>query len=28
VTTADGREFRTLDGGATWGLQENPLAPF
>ena len=31
VTTADGREFATTDGGRTWvrrDLQENPAAPF
>jgi hypothetical protein len=31
VTTADGREFTTTDGGRTWlrrDLQENPTAPF
>jgi hypothetical protein len=28
VTTADGRTYRTSDGGRTWVLQENPAAPF
>jgi hypothetical protein len=31
VTTADGREYTTTDGGRTWvrrDLQENPTAPF
>jgi hypothetical protein len=28
VTTADGRTFRTADGGQTWSLQEIPAAPF
>jgi photosynthesis system II assembly factor YCF48-like protein/putative zinc finger protein len=28
VTSDDGRVFRTADGGRTWTLQENPLAPF
>jgi hypothetical protein len=28
VTTADGRTYRTEDGGRTWTLQENPPAPF
>jgi hypothetical protein len=28
VTTADGRAYRTGDGGKTWTLQENPPAPF
>jgi hypothetical protein len=31
VTTADGRRFSTLDGGATWSIaapQESPAAPF
>lgn len=28
VTTANGRSYRTADGGRTWTLQENPAAPF
>ena len=31
VTTADGRQFSTADGGATWSklpLQESPIRPF
>lgn len=28
VTTADGRTYRTIDGGRTWTLQENPTASF
>jgi hypothetical protein len=28
VTGADGRRYRTTDGGKTWVLQENPAAPF
>ena len=28
VTAADGRRYRTVDGGRTWTLQENPAAPF
>jgi cytoskeletal protein RodZ len=28
ATTADGRTFRTADGGRTWILQEVPAAPF
>jgi hypothetical protein len=28
VTSADGRTFRTADGGRTWSLQEVPAAPF
>jgi photosystem II stability/assembly factor-like uncharacterized protein len=29
VTTADGRTFSTIDGGATWApVQEEPAAPF
>jgi hypothetical protein len=28
VTTADGRRFRTRDGGLTWALQESPAPPF
>jgi photosystem II stability/assembly factor-like uncharacterized protein len=28
VTAADGRRYRTADGGRTWTLQENPPAPF
>ena len=28
VTTADGRRFRTTDGGLTWVVQESPASPF
>ena len=28
ITTADGRRFRTTDGGVTWTLQETPARPF
>ena len=28
VTTADGRTFRTTDGGLTWSLQQNHPSPF
>ena len=28
ITTADGRVFRTRDGGRSWLLQETPAAPF
>jgi hypothetical protein len=28
VTAANGRRYRTTDGGRTWTLQENPAAPF
>ena len=28
VTTADGRRFRTNDGGLTWVVQESPASPF
>ena len=28
VTTADGRRFRTADGGLSWALQESPAPPF
>jgi hypothetical protein len=28
VATADGRRYRTTNGGLTWVLQENPPAPF
>ena len=28
VTTADKRTYRTIDGGRTWTLQENPAASF
>ncbi|HZB26530.1 MAG TPA: zf-HC2 domain-containing protein [Vicinamibacterales bacterium] len=28
VTTADGRRFRTTDGGLSWALQESPAPPF
>ena len=28
VTTADKRTYRTIDGGRTWILQENPAASF
>ena len=28
LTAADGRNYRTVDGGRTWTVQENPSAPF